>query len=57
MIPSNFIEALCLLLIGPSVVLEIPNNKHLVLLGLALMGASSANCAAFVTDEVIIAAS
>ena len=26
MIPSNFVEALCLLLIGPSIVLDIPSK-------------------------------
>lgn len=57
MIPSNFLEAFCLLLIGPSIVLKIPDKSSLVLLGLAIMGVSTANSAAFVTDEVVAGAS
>ena len=48
--------AFSLLLIGPSILLKIPSKESLVILGLAIMGISSANSAAFVTDEAVAGA-
>ena len=57
MIGSNLGQVISLLMIGPSLLLNLPNKEWVVMSGVALLGISTASGPAFITEETVLPSS